>query len=174
MSSVAHKHSLLYERCDVVDTIRQYLISVVAASVITAVLTSLVGKKGAHQTVIKLLCGIFLTITVISPWANIKINDLTGYMNELNIDAGLAVEEGAAMALDASASLIKSKVEAYILDKASSLGLSVSVEVTVGDESPCLPCAVSIHGSAAPFAKQRLQQLIAQDLGISEENQKWT
>ena len=91
----------------------------------------------------------------------------------LELDAEDIVSEGEDMAVSATASIIKEQVTAYILDKASSLGLNLEVEVTMTGSSPPVPSAVALKGTASPYAKQRLQQIITDELGIPEENQSW-
>lgn len=153
--------------------IRQYLLSVIAAAAICGCITALFGNKGTFGTIIKLLTGLFLAITMISPWTRIKIADYTLFLDDITASAKSASQQGERMAEAETQSIIKAQAEAYILDKATSLGLDISVEVSL-DETSMVPCAITINGPAGPYAKSRLQQYIVKDLGILEENQKWT
>ena len=54
------------------DSIRQYLLSITAAAVICAIINALSGKKGTTSAVVKLLSGLFLTLSVISPLLNLE------------------------------------------------------------------------------------------------------
>lgn len=78
---------------------------------------------------------------------------------------------GENLARDSMADIIKEETEAYILDKAADLHANLHVEVTVGEDS--LPMAVTLSGEASPYARRQIQAIIANDLGISKENQKW-
>ena len=69
------------------------------------------------------------------------------------------------------AQIISEQTEAYILDKAADLHANLHVEVTVGEDN--LPTAVTLSGEASPYARRQIQAIIANDLGISKENQKW-
>ena len=173
MSSVADKYRLLYERGYMMDDIKSYLLSVIAAAIISGLVVSLTGKKGMNAAVIKLLVGIFMAITVISPWTKLEIDSLTGYFSNAELESENVVADGKQMANETVSSIIKSRTEAYILDKAASLGIEIAADVTVAGTDPPIPDAVSLKGEASPYGKKRLQQVIAQDLGIPEEKQLW-
>lgn len=156
------------------EGIRQYLLTIVAAAIVCSVVTNIVGKNGANAAVVKLLTGLFLAVTVISPWTKMQIIDFSAYADGLSAQAEDAAAYGESIANEEMSAIIKSRTEAYILDKAASLGLDLTVEVTVSGSNPPQPYTVTIHGAAAPYAKQQLQNMIANDLGIPEENQLWT
>lgn len=153
--------------------IRQYLLSIVTASLISALAIAFVGKKGLYSAVTKLLAGLFLSITVIAPWTNLEINDISSYFDSMEFDAVCAVAEGEHMAETATGTIIKEQTEAYILEKASAIGISVEVVVMFADTSPLLPHTVIITGNASPYEKQVLQLYITEKLGIPKERQSW-
>ena len=64
-----------------------YLLRIVAAAIICGIATSLVGTKGSLASSLKLICGIFISITLISPLVNIKITDMTDYFDGIKADA---------------------------------------------------------------------------------------
>jgi hypothetical protein len=70
--------------------------------------------------------------------------------------------------------LITDSAEAYILDKASAFGLTVSADVTcrVEDTYP-VPWSVRLEGSPTGQQKKALTEIIREDLGIPEERQEW-
>lgn len=155
------------------DTVKSYLLSVIASAIISGIVISIVGKKGTNAAVIKLLAGIFMALTVLSPWTKLEFDSLTEFFSSTEIEAGGVVTEGQQLATETMSSIIKSQVEAYILDKADNLGLKIEAEVSVTGTDPPEPDAVTLKGQASPYAKKRLQQIIADDLGISEEKQLW-
>lgn len=155
------------------ESIREYLLCITAAAIVCSITVGLMGKKGAYGALIKLLTGLFLTVTVISPWTKLDLADISAYTEGLSIDAGDAVAHGESVANEATAAIIKSQTEAYILDKAASMDLDIEVEVTLSSEAPPVPATVSVTGEVSPYAKERLRQCIANDLGIPEENQSW-
>lgn len=156
------------------EDIRQYLLSVITSAIICAVVINIIGKKGALSSVIRLLTGLFLIYTVLSPWTNFRLDNLTSYFSDLELSASVAASDGKESAIQATASIIKSQVEAYILDKASLLDMDITVEVTVEGSSPPSPTYIKIKGAFSPYGKQRLEQIISDELGIPKENQSWT
>ena len=77
------------------------------------------------------------------------------------------------MSTGAMIAIIKEETEAYILDKAASLGVTLSVEVMVEDGNVPRLSGVQLSGQVSPYARQQLSTWISNDLGISKENQKW-
>ena len=155
------------------EQIRQYLLSVIAAAILCGIVNTIIGKKGAYFAIVRLICGLFMALTVISPLVKIQLNDLTDYVNGLSWQANTAVANGEAMALDEMGAIIKAQTEAYILDKAVSMELDIDVEVTLSSEMPPIPCTVTVKGAVSPYAKEVLRKYIANDLGIPEEDQLW-
>lgn len=153
--------------------VRQYLLSVTAAAIICAIIKVITENKKSSYSVIKLLTGIFITITVVAPWRSLDFSDISSYIKNFSLEADTAVATGIEYAQEESAALIKEQVEAYILDKARTLGLELQVSVTMNADSPPMPCSVSIQGNAAPYAKERLTQYLTEEMGIPEACQTW-
>lgn len=152
------------------EQIKGYLISVTAAALICGAVSTLIGKTGSTSKLIKLLCGLFLTATVIKPVAELKLDEIYAFTEQLELSSNLAVSNGEEMASDEMKRIIKEKTEAYILDKAKVLGADVEVEVMLAD---MIPAGVCIEGEVAPFARTSLSACISQDLGIPPEEQIW-
>ena len=153
----------------------RYLLSVTVAAIICALLTELVSPEKASGKIIKLLAGIFMSITVVTPWKSIQFSDIGEYIQDFNYDAESAADLGAQYRQAELQRIIKAQTEAYILDKAASLGVEVQVEVDVSDGSPPIPCTVRLDTKAlAPYVRERLKTCIANDLGIPEEQQTWS
>ena len=153
--------------------IREYILSVSAAAIICGVVGALSQGKTTATQLIKLCSGIFLSLIVISPLADI---DLTNFA-DLTFSHISAAEEAASMgknlAVDAMTDIIKKRCEAYILDKAKALGAKITVEITVSQDEIPVPQAVVIEGNVSPFAKSQLVSLLCDQLGIPKEDQKW-
>jgi hypothetical protein len=71
------------------------------------------------------------------------------------------------------AKLIKQETEAYILDKAQSLGCALEADVTVGEGLYPVPESVLICGSISNQNRKLLEDILVKELGISKENQQW-
>lgn len=155
------------------EGISQYLLSVIAAAIISGIAVNIFGKKGLYASAVKLIAGLFLVVTVMSPWTKLQFEDISSYFLDMQTDADLIVEEGEEIAVEAAVAIIKEEVEAYILDKACSLDVDIEVNVTFDTSDPLLPNAITIKGTASPYVKRQLQQMISDDLGIPKENQAW-
>lgn len=156
------------------EELKAYLISVTAASVICGILNALAGKKGSVTSIIKLLTGLFLALTVIRPVVKISFDEFDQYMDAVSVEANAAVSDGENMASQELASIIKAKAEAYILDKAASLGVDLEVDVILSNTAPPMPVEVVLAGAVSPYAKVQISTMIAEDLGISKEAQQWS
>lgn len=145
-----------------------YILRLVCAALISGTVLSLVTGERSRKAV-KLLCGIFLTLTLLHPLSRLELGDC------LLFDSGLGgeayIQAGEKMAREAMASFIKAETEAYIQDKAMELGLQV--EVILGQDPP-VPVAAVVHGSPSPAEKARLEWILQEDLGIPKERVSWT
>ena len=156
------------------EAIRTYFLSVTAAAIICAILKGLLNQGGTPAQLVKLLSGIFLSIIALRPLAQFDLGSLTGLSFDYSMDVEAAVAEGENIAADALAELIKSNTEAYILDKARSMGVNITVDVTVNEEQIPAPKTVSICGNVSPYARRQLSALLTEQLGIAKEDLIWT
>lgn len=155
------------------NALASYVISVTAAGIICGIVTCLLGEKGAVSELGKMLTGIFLAVMVIQPILHIRFDNLDDYLQALSLDGNKIAESGKTMAEKQVAGIIKKQVEAYILDKAASMGVELSVEVVVEENDLPVLAAVRLCGRVSPSAKQQLVAMIEKELGIARENQIW-
>ena len=155
------------------DEIKKYLLCVISAGIVCAVVIKIAGDKGLLSSMIKLLAGLFMSITVISPVISLQINEFSNYLEGMEIDAQGLVAEGLNVASAEKSALIIENTEAYILDKASSLGAHLEAEITLSNSEELNPYSVCLIGDASPYVKQKMQRIITEDLGIPEERQSW-
>lgn len=153
--------------------LKGYILSIVAAAIVCAVTKGLLNGKTATGRIAGLLSGILMAITVISPLRNITFFGITDYINDLSSDGDTYVMEGKTMAENHTADIIKSQTEAYILDKATRMGLEISVEVELDDNNGSIPCGATVTGTVSPYAKEVLGSYMEDNLGISKEKQRW-
>ena len=152
---------------------KQYIISIIAAAIIGAVVKSMLPEKGSVGRIAGLLCRILTVVTILAPLSDIQFSRIPNYLENISGDAGVYVEEGKLAAEKQTADIIKDQMEAYILDKANRMDLEISVEVELDDDNGNIPCSVVVVGSCSPYAKEVLGTYIEDNLGISKENQKW-
>ena len=155
------------------DSIRGYLLSIACAAIICTIASAIVGKKGANASIVRLISGVIMLLTLISPLVKVRILDFTDYATDISNQADAVVAQGENSALSELSAIIKAQTEAYILDKAVSLKLDIKVEVTLDGGKPPMPNAVKLSGSASPYAKEMLSNFIANDLAIPKEAQQW-
>lgn len=153
--------------------IGEYIISVCTAALLCGILNSMM-LKGPAKQLLKLVSGLFLAFCVISPVSNIHLPDLAAISQEVQEDAQSAVLSGEEMTDEALTESITRQLEAYILDKAESMGLHPQVEVILSDDGSYLPKAVTLWGDSPIVKRTKLIQEIAEDLGITKEDVQWT
>ena len=162
---------MLYEGGQNIDSIRSYMITVMSAAAICTVINKITEKQGAVSAVIKIISGLFLAISVLSPVLNISFEPVWEYFDNIHEESSYISDVGIAEVNTEKEGIIKSTLEAYILDKAKTLGLSIEVTMELNNEM--IPVGVKIHGSASPYAKRQLEAFIADTLGIPKEDQSW-
>lgn len=155
------------------DGIRSYLLQVISSALICGILIRLMGKKGLLTEAAKLLAGVYMTITVLSPWVNIRLGSLQDITGNISIDAQAAAQVGKNSAKETISEIIKERTRTYILDKATSLGVTISVDVMLNEDTVPYPTAVTLTGRVSPYAKSILTAYIVDNFGISSEDQTW-
>lgn len=155
------------------EGIREYLFSITAGALLCGVLQAMTDKEDPGAAILKLVCGIFLTITVLKPLGGWSLTEFAAIPEIVSREGEGAAAAGEEYARRARIRLIKAETEAYILDKAAGYDLALQVEVTV-DEETLLPASVSLRGETSPYTRQQMIRIIEKDLGIREENVQWT
>ena len=152
---------------------RQYLLGVTAAGIVCSMAKSIGKEKTVSGSMINLIAGIVMTVTVLSPIMTLNLEILPDLSADWNIDASAAVTEGKEMAETQVNAVITEQVSAYILDKAAVFGAELDVEVLMPTDGSYQPQGVVLRGNASPYAKSRLQRIIAEEILIPKENQQW-
>ena len=155
------------------EDIRNYLIRITAAALVCGIVGSLVEKKGSVGVTLKTMCGIFMTLTLLSPLVSIRLAELPELITGSSLEADALITQGKEYSQDAMSDIIMRRTEAYILEKAESVGADIRVEVKLDTAQIPVPCGVRIVGSISPYGKDRLQQIIKEELGIPVEEQIW-
>ena len=155
------------------ESVREYLVSVTCAGILAGILCSLTDDKYSGGALLKLLCGVFLSLVILSPLSHIDFRNLDLWDWDFREEGEAAAAMGQEYAQQAKSMLIKKRTEAYILDKASLYNLDITVAVTVSHGETPVPESVEIRGRASPYARLRLQQMMESELSIPKENQRW-
>lgn len=149
--------------------VRGWLLGLIGVSLVCALADALM-PKGAVRRVGKLVCGLALILTVLTP------------LVKLNLDAGqrwlegcLAEAEQREMELEQAVDnqmkiIIERDCAAYIVDKAAQLGAACSARTECRrDGGLYLPQRVEVTGAVPPPLQSELVQIIVRDLGVPEE-----
>lgn len=153
--------------------IRQYLIRVTATAIICGIVTAITGKKGSIPVMIRVMSALLLATVLIAPIVKLRLPEFSDLRDQLRIEGDAFVEEGMLSSREALAAIIKRETEAYILDKAASVGADITVSVSLTEDTLPAPKSVQIIGQVSPYGKTWLQQKISEELGIPLEEQKW-
>ena len=150
------------------EHVRQWLTSIVTVSLLLSVIQSLV-PQGSLRRVSSFLGGLVLLAILLAPlpgldFAGLEVPDWQKETEEVR--RKLEAEEESALAAG-----IAGQTEAYISDKAASLGLTaeVRVETVAGADGVPVPWRVEVEGGYT----EELAQLMETELGIPRERQDW-
>lgn len=156
------------------EGVGQYIISVACAALACTISANLAQGNGLVATITKTVTGLVLTFTILQPLTNEKLVFSLPGIGTVYEDAKDIVSQGEAERISAMQQVIKEETEAYIRDKALSLGVEVTVCITVSHEMLPVPVAAHLSGAVSPYAKTRLEKLIVEELAIAKENLSWT
>ena len=154
-------------------SIREYLLGVIAAAILCAIVSQLAGKDHFLGSVIKLIAGVFMLIAVVSPVMKLNIRMPRDIFSELSTQADQITTSASVTTQESISGIIKERTQAYILDKANRYGLELTVDITLSDAQIPQPVAVTIQGKISPYNKKLLSETIEKDLGIPTEAQIW-
>lgn len=149
---------------------KAYIYPLIVSAFCCAILLQLVSNP-KRKKLIQLVSGTVLAVLVLGPLSNMKIpNGLDRFLpGRMSPESYIA--EGEEISHAAQRESIESACEAYILDKARFPGAEISVQVFLNGE--LIPVSAQISGAADPDQQIQLQTILAMDLGIPKENQKW-
>lgn len=154
------------------QTIGTYLLSLTGAALIYAFATKM-PIKGVNAGIIRMICGVFMALVVVSPLVSIKLDSLDALAGDMMSAGSQTAIDGENIAMQAMTEIIKEKTQAYILDKAADLGVRLHVIVSVSSDDLPVPEGVQLTGKVSPYAKSLLTEYIEQQLGIDRKEQVW-
>lgn len=155
------------------ESMKQYFISITTCAILCAIVTGISGKDNVSSKIVKMLCGLFLTFTLIRPVTEIRFDEFTYYSHTFSENTQAVIAAGEDYRINQLSAIIKEETEAYILDKAQALNCTLDVEVIVEKSDQPVPTEVYITGNLSHSAKETLRQVIEEDLHIAKENQIW-
>ena len=168
------QHHLFYERDGIMSSVGEYLLRILCVAILCGIVSEIMGKKGISSSLIRLLCGVFLVLSAVSPLTSITLSPLEHLAQGIYREAEDVVADGKQTAQQEYRTVITQKTEAYILDKAQSLGAEVTVRIFLEEGELAAPQSVAIHGRVSPYAKKVLSNWLTSELGIDAEEQTWS
>lgn len=148
---------------------RAYLLRLICAAILTALVDALAGS-GAGSGIRRLTAGIFLTLVAFSLPGSLELPELD--LEEYRRQAEAVVSDGKEQASSAQSDIISESLMAYIGTKAGEMGLTVTAELRLDEE--LRPCAAMLTGAASPLQRQELTDTLVRELGLTKEAVTWT
>ena len=108
---------------------------------------------------------------MVNPFVELDFSVISDYFDDFISEGQAMASIGENMAREAEGDIIKSRVQAYILDKAKSYGAQLNVEVILDQSN--VPVSVELQGNISPYGKAQLTNTITEDFGIAKEHQLW-
>ncbi len=131
--------------------------------------------SGMPRRVLRLACGLLMAVVLLSPVADLDWGNYAADLAAYRQMAQEAVLRGEEAVSAGSRSIIEQECAAYVWDKAEELGVALE-EVTVSaawsSEGVWYPAEISLRAPAG--RSPALAAMIAGDLGIPEDEQKWS
>lgn len=171
MCDIADQYSVFHERGSIMDLLAEYILSVVCTAVLCGIIMLLFDKNTAVTGVLKLVLGIVMTVTILTPVLKEDIFSYDLYFNTLGEDSAEAALEGSRIANTMREELIIGEIQEYILNKAETLGAQLAVKVSLQEDN--FPESICMSGSVSPYAKKQLEHFICTQLGIRKECLSW-
>lgn len=149
-----------------------YLIAVTAACMLAVMADALV-KSPPVRRVARLVGGLLILLTVLSPLVRLEARDLTEFVEGFAQDANLDAEAVQTDYREQWAERVRELLEQNIEQQAASMGLTLCAEVVVRIGECPEPESVTLHGTAAPEEQMALQVYLVQTLGFAKERVIW-
>lgn len=155
------------------EGIKQYLISITAAAVITGLVLSIVDAKSSVGKTLRTVASIFLLIAFIGPVVKLDLTKALAIIDQDVDTMTFDTEQSAQDVREVYEKLIIERTGAYILDEANTLGARVDIAIELDDSEIPTPEKIILEGEISPYAKSQLSTWISENLGVSRENQIW-
>lgn len=171
MSADYGQCDLFYAGGGIMEHLRTYILSVVAAALLCALSIRLMGKNAAGFAVVRMVCGVIMAAVILQPFGKLRMPNLSAYFSDLEKQVRSVVSMGTDKSLNEISSRIQHQTQAYLQNKAQELGAELQIQVTLNERF--VPEAVILSGTISPGAKAILSEVITKDLGVGEEGQFW-
>ena len=154
-----------------VSVLKNWLLGLIGAALFCTIAAELT-PKGAVKRVQSVLSGVVLASALLLPLLRMDASDYALHLAESRAEAAAVTQEAEEISERLNRRSIEAQLEAYILDKAQTLGAqvqSISVSVRWSTEGVWYPVSADIDGAY----HAGLADLIEGELGISKADQSW-
>lgn len=172
MLALADQYRLFSEGGRIMDGLAQYLYNILVTALVCSVI-QLFPLTGTAKELTKLLCGLVMTISVLSPLRKYDSLILPNTIFDISSDAQFIAREGEWSARNAMSAIIKEECEAYIQNKAAELDAAVTCCVQLTDDPFPTPVSATVTGTVSSKIRTHLEGILTSDLGIAKENITW-
>ncbi len=150
---------------------RGYVLTVSLAAFLGALVLNLAPCEKGQKRILQMICGLFLLLVVCSPLPSLKDPASFHFSQDFRKGAESIETQAKAQVHQEMEQDIRTELQAYIEDKALAFGAQVKAEIRLSSE--LTPWEAFLRGEAAPFARNKLTELIEKELGIPKERQVW-
>ena len=152
-----------------IEGLRIWLLGVIAAAFVTAILGGLLPKTAAG-TIGKVAGGLIVLLALLRPVGGVEAGRLSGLYDGYASEIDKQIEAYRHSNQTEMAEIIEQETAAYISKKAEAYGVrcQVQVETSLQDGVP-VPCAVRLYTQK----NSELSQWIERELGIASAEQTW-
>lgn len=136
-----------------------------------------ISPEGSVKKVMSILCAAVLIMSVLTPLKEMDFSSYALELAKLEEREQSLQAEGEEINSRLNRLVIQSQYEAYIMDKATKLGLSVEtvkVGVEWSTEGLWVPKTAEIKCAGDERLKKTLGEIITSELGIAPERQYWS
>ena len=154
--------------------LKQWILGITCAALVGALAEAL-APPGRVKKAGRLAVGLLLLLAVVKPLGGVDFDTLAGTLEEYGTDRGTyeaALEEKSGAVLK---TVIEERTNAYISDKAKTLGMDCSAEVTYyyGPDGEVRPEAVVVRGEFTEDQRVKLSRALEGELGIPAQRQSF-
>lgn len=153
------------------EQLRSWLLGLIGAAVFCAVTAELVPRGGVKR-VHSMMCSVVMSAALLLPLLRLDAGDFTLELARSREEIAAVTRTAEEISQRLNRRSIEGELEAYILDKAQTLGVpmrSVQVEARWSTKGVWYPVAVTVDGEY----HEPLARLIESELGIAAPAQNW-
>ena len=152
--------------------LRTWIEGLIGAALFCPIATELAPKGGA-KSVLKALCGIVLTSALILPLLKEDFSSYALDLSKMRQGASQITQNAEQTAQEYNRRVIEEKLEAYIMDKAQTLGTQIEecqVSLRWHTDGVWIPESIELKG----IYSEKLAALIEGEIGIEKSQQRWS